>query len=133
MSSQITVIYERRSRRRWAAIGFILIVALTIIAWFIAPSVIDWLKGMNANFRNAAGTMQPLYLQLAFTAAVFLVLTIVVALIVTLGAPKKAINVNERELVRERLDNVKYHRKQKKRQRKINREMRDYNEKNLKK
>ncbi len=50
----------------------------------------------------------------------------VAALIVTLAAPKKAMNVKEKDLVKERETGDKYRKTQKKRQRRINREMREY-------
>jgi hypothetical protein len=128
MGSQIVIVTEKRSRRRWAAIGFLLIVSLLVISWFVAPSVITWLRSINREFRNGTSSKFIPYwqLQLAFTLVVFLILGSVSALIVTIFAPKKSINVKDKELETSRLDEVKYHRKAKKRQRTLNREMREY-------
>jgi uncharacterized membrane protein SpoIIM required for sporulation len=128
MGSQITIVYEKRSRRRWAAIGFLLIVSLLVISWFVAPSVITWLRSVNREFRIGSGSkvIPPWQLQLAFTLVVFLILGSISALIVTLFAPTKSINVKDKELTASREDNVKYRRKAKKRQRTLNREMREY-------
>lgn len=128
MGSQISIVYEKRSRKRWAAIGFLLIVSLLVISWFVAPSVITWLRSINKEFRQGTSVKVMPYwqVQLAFTFVVFLILGSVSALIVTIFAPKKSINVKDKDLENARLDDVKYHRKAKKRQRTLNREMREY-------
>lgn len=128
--SQIKFVVEQRSRKRWAAVGFLLIVALTVIAWFLAPSVLQWVRSANSDFRAATRTMPAWQLQAAFTLLVLVILLGLSAIIVTLAAPRKAINVKETDLVKERGEAVKYHRMQKKRQRRLNREMREYVEKN---
>ena len=121
---------DTNGRRRWAAFGFLLIVALTVIAWFVAPDVIKWVKSTFRQF-NASG-LTPIQLQLAFTAIVFVLLALLTGLIVTLFAPKKALNVKDKDLVKERETGEKYRRAQRKRQRRINRELREFNEKKLK-
>lgn len=126
---QYKIVIEQRSRRRWAAYGFLLIIALSIIAWFLAPAIIDWTKSAT-NGRFPPATMTRLQLQIAFTVIVFLLLGIITALIVTLAAPKRPLNVSEKVLTKEREEHVKYQRMQRKRQRKLNREMREYVEKN---
>jgi hypothetical protein len=126
MTSQVTIATQKISRRRWAAIGFLLIVSLLVISWFIAPPLIDWLKHTFRPFVQASKTIKPLQLQLAFTLVVFVILGAFAALIVTVFAPKKKMNVSEKALTQERLDEVKYQRKARKRQRTLNREMREY-------
>ncbi len=128
MGSQVTVIYEKRSRKRWAAIGFLLIVSLLVISWFIAPAVITWLRSINRQFRISSGTQNipDVQLQLIFTLILFVLLGATSALIVTVFAPKKKINVKDKDLMAERMDGVKYHQKARRRQRTLNREMREY-------
>ncbi len=128
--SQIKVVVEQNSHRRWAAIGFLLIVSLTIIAWFVSPDVIKWVKSTFRQFDTSSIT--PIQLQLAFTVIVFVLLALVAGLIVTLFAPKQALNVRDKDLVKERETGEKYRRAQRKRQRRINRELREANEKKLK-
>ncbi len=130
--SQVKFVVEQRSRHRWAAYGFLLILALTVIAWFVAPSVILWLRSISREFSSSTRTMPAWQLQAAFTAIVFVLMALIAGLIVTVAAPKKAINVREKDLLKERTDNVKYHRMQKKRQHRLNQEMRQYVEKNKK-
>ncbi len=121
---------DRNGRRRWAAFGFLLIVSLTIISWFAAPDVIKWVKSTFRQFNTSSLT--PIQLQLAFTAIVFILLVLIAGLIVTLFAPKKVLNVKEKDLVKERDAGEKYRQAQRKRQRRINRELREFNEKKLK-
>lgn len=126
MGSQVTIVYAKRSRKRWAVIGFILIIALLVISWFVAPFLIQFLKTTFKTFGPASRTIQPLQLQIAFTLIIFVVLGAFSALIVTVFAPKKAINVRDKDLLQERDDGAKYQRKARKRQRTLNREMREY-------
>ena len=135
MSSQVTIVVHKRSRKRWAAYGFLLIVALLIISWFIAPAAIDAVKAIShGQFKpGTPGGLTKVQVQIAFTLIIFVILGSLAAMIVTMAAPKKTINVKEKDLVKERLDGVKYHKQVKKRQRKLNREMREFVEKkNLK-
>jgi len=131
MSSQVKVVVYRRSRKRWAAYGFLLIVALLVISWFVAMPTIDFVKtASHGAFRpGAPGGLTKQQVQVVFTLIIFFILGSVAALIVTVAAPKRVINVKEKDLVKERLDGVKYHKKAKKRQRTLNREMREYVEK----
>jgi di/tricarboxylate transporter len=126
---QYKVVIEQKSRKRWAAYGFLLLVALLVISWFLAPSLIQMLRASNRAFRTGLGTMEPRQLQIIFTLVLTLILALVSAIIVTLAAPKRVLNVNEKDLVKEREAGRKYHQMQKKRQRKLNREMREYREK----
>jgi hypothetical protein len=126
MGSQIVIVHEQKSRKRWAAMGFLLLVALGIISWFIAPGIITWMKGGSRTLRIALVDIPQQQEQLIVTVILTLLLAIVAALLVTIFTPRKAINVKEKDLIAERLDGVKYHEKAKKRQRKLNREMRNY-------
>ena len=131
MSSQVTVVVHKRSRKRWAAYGFLLIVALMVIAWFLADPAITAVKSLSRGaFRpGAPGGLTKIQVQVAFTLIIFFIMGSIAALIVTIAAPKSKINVKEQDLVKERLDGVKYHKKAKKRQRQLNREMREFVEK----
>ena len=131
MSSQVTVVVHKRSRKRWAAYGFLLIVALLVISWFVADPAVSLVKTLShGQFKpGAPGGLTKVQVQVAFTLIIFVILGSIAALIVTIAAPKSAINVKEKDLVKERLDGVKYHKKAKKRQRQLNREMREYVEK----
>ncbi len=134
MSSQVTVVVHKRSRKRWAAYGFLLIVALLVIAWFLADPAVKTVKTLSHGaFRpGAPGGLTVIQVQVVFTLIIFFILGSIAALIVTVAAPKSKINVKDKDLVKERLDGVKEHKKAKKRQRQLNREMREFVEKNQK-
>jgi uncharacterized membrane protein YraQ (UPF0718 family) len=133
MGSQIVIVHEQRSRKKWAAMGFLLLFTLGIISWFISPDVIKWIKGGSRTLRIALMEVPPAQEQLIITVILTLLMALVAGLIVTIFAPKKSINVQEKDLIKERLDGVKYHEKAKKRQRTLNREMRTYVESKNKK
>lgn len=126
MGSQIVVVTEQKSRKRWAAMGFLLLFALGVISWFIAPEVVKWIKGGSKTLRIALVEVPAQQEQLIMTIILTLLFALIAGLIVTIFAPKKSINVKDKDLIKERLDGVKYHEKAKKRQRTLNREMRNY-------
>ncbi len=131
MSSQVKVVIEKKSRRRWAAYGFVLIVALMVISWFSAPAVIQMLRA-NQNIRSGLSAMPQWQVQVAFTLVIFVILAAISALIVTIAAPKRSLNIKDKDLAKERAEAVEYNRKARKRQRTLNREMREYVQKNQK-
>lgn len=133
MSSQVKVAEKRRNRGLWAAFGFLMIIALLVIAWLLAPGLITWLKGSFRGFRASTGEMPPLHLQIAFTLIIFVILALVSAIIVTVAAPRRALEFKDKDLQKERQDNLDYQRKARKRQRTLNREMRQFVEKNQEK
>lgn len=130
--SQVKIVIEQRSRRRWAAYGFLLIVALTIISWFTAPSVLSFLKGSIPAVARGLSTMPPLHQQIAFTLVIFVLLALLSALVVTFFVPKRPLDIKDKALVKERADNLKYQQAARKRQRQLNRQMREHVEKNQK-
>jgi uncharacterized protein involved in cysteine biosynthesis len=123
MTSQVTIVKKRRSRALWPVLGFVLLVALALLAWFLAPGVTDWLKANLRGF-STRGT-DPQTVQLMIAALIFLTLAGVTALIVALFAPKKVLNVKETDLVKERKEAKERRELEKRRQRKINREMKN--------
>lgn len=72
MTSQVTISEKRKKRGLWPVLGFILIIALLIISYAVAPAVIEFCK---ANFRGftTRGT-NPQTVHLLFTVLIFLVL-----------------------------------------------------------
>jgi type VI protein secretion system component VasK len=127
MSSQVTIAKTHKGRRALPALGFLLVVALSLIAYVIAPDVIEWIKDTFPRF-DTRGIL-PQHLRLIFTAIVFVLLLAVIGMVMALTAPKKAINVNEADLVKERKQAELEKRRMKRRQRKINREVREIYEK----
>ena len=129
---QYKVVIEQKSRRRWAAYGFLLIVALLIISWFLAPTAITISKNALKQLGPALSSVPQVQQQIVYTLIIFFILAIVTALIVALAAPKRPLNVSEKDLLKEREATEKYKRMARKRQRTLNREMREYVEKNQK-
>lgn len=123
MTSQVTISQKKKKRGLWPVLGFILIIALLIISYAVAPAVIEFCK---ANFRGftTRGT-NPQTVHLLFTVLIFLVLGAFTALIVALFAPKRAINVKESDLAKERVQMQEQKKMDRLRQRRINREMKD--------
>ncbi len=129
---QYKVVIEQKSRRRWAAYGFLLIVALLIISWFLAPTAITISKNALKQLGPALSSVPQVQQQIVYTLIIFFILAIVTALIVALAAPKRPLNVSEKDLIKEREATERYKRMARKRQRTLNREMREYVEKNQK-
>lgn len=130
---QYKVVIEHKSRKRWAAYGFLLIVALLIISWFLAPTVITVSKSALKQLGPALSSVPQVQQQIVYTLIIFFILAIVTALIVALAAPKRPLNVSEKDLIKEREATERYKRMARKRQRTLNREMREYVEKNQQK
>jgi len=124
MSSQVRIAEKKSNRRFWPLMGFVLIVALTVIAYIVAPDVITWMRSTFRQFRPEGMTSDQL--RLVFTAIVFVVLALIAALIIAIAAPKKPINVDEGKLMKERSEMVKAKRAAKKRQRRVNRAYREH-------
>ncbi len=124
MSSQVRIADKKNNRRMWPVMGFLLIVALTAIAYVIAPDVINFIK---SNFRAfQTSSMNPTTLRWVFTGIVALILSLLVAIIIAVAAPKKPINVKMSDLERERTEMLTAKAKRKKQQRRINREYREH-------
>ncbi len=123
MTSQVTIAKKKSKRGLWPVLGLVLIVALLIISYTLAPTVIEFCK---TNFRGftTRGT-DPQVVHWLFTILIFLVLGAFTALFVALFAPKKAINVKESDLAKERVEMQQQKRMDRLRQRKINRQMKD--------
>ncbi len=110
-------------RRFWPVFGFLMLVALGIIAYFLAPSAIDIAKVIIPRFH---GTELPkVQMQWVFTGIVFVILGCIAAAIVAIAAPKSQMRVKEGDLMKEREAALKERQDQKKRQQKINRQMRN--------
>ena len=125
--SQIKIAENRGSRRSWAAAGFLLIIALSVIAYAVAPDVIRWVRRTFPAFAPAGMTNQQL--QIAFAVIVFFMLALVVALIFAIAAPKKTLDIDETKMMKERNVRLREQRAIKQRQRRVNRQFRDNFEK----
>ncbi len=110
-------------RRYWPVFGFLMIIALGAIAWFLAPGAQAIARQLIPRFH---GTELPkLQMQLVFTGVVFVILGCIAAAIVAVFAPRSKMRVSETDLIKEREAMLKDRLEQKKRQQKINRQMRN--------
>ncbi|MBZ0284957.1 MAG: hypothetical protein K8L97_29750 [Anaerolineae bacterium] len=103
----------------WPIIGLMLILALGFISWVLAPPVIGFLGGVLPNFPPAE--IPPDTMQIFITVVLFVLMSLIISLIVAAAAPRKRSAVNEKSLTKERALMVEEKKKQKLRQRAINR------------
>ncbi|MCK6578153.1 MAG: hypothetical protein L6Q98_08630 [Anaerolineae bacterium] len=131
MTSQVKIAEEKR--RRWAlpVVGLILILALSVIAYFLAPYVQETISDLFPAFRRDGMSRQTYQLVVAgFTLGVLL---LVATLAVSLGGRRKRpLDVKNTTLEKERAAMIAGKKAMKKRQRRLNQEMRDYIRKNQK-
>ena len=120
--SQIKVLEKRRKRGLWPIIGLLLAIALGVISYVLAPTVITWLRDRNARFGL---TLDPQVFQLLIAGVIFVILITIFALIVAAATPKKMINVKETDLIKERMQGKMHKQYEQKRQRQLNRKLRE--------
>jgi hypothetical protein len=122
--SQIKLADVKRKRGLWPFMGLLLAVALGILSYYLAPTVIQLTRQLLPQFstRGIPGDQ----LRLIFTALTFVVLLLVTALLVALFMPKKTMLVKESDLKKEREQMVAYKKADKLRQRKINLQTQQY-------
>src|SRR5689334_1203465 len=100
------------------AAGFILIVALLIVSWFIAPSVQNFLiQRMNA---GVSGTE----FRYVITGGLFMVMAMFVGLIYAVAVPRNRDDVKDGDILKERKAMTKANEERKARRRKMKHEMR---------
>jgi hypothetical protein len=114
---------ERKLKRSWwPLIGFLLVVSLGVISYFLAPNVID--LTLRALPRLSLRGISPEVTRWIFTALTFGILVILVGLFVALFAPRKRTLVNETDLVKEREEMLREQQRTRARQRNVNIEVR---------
>lgn len=122
-STQIRMAEQKRSRWAYGAVGFLLVVALTVIAYLSAPAVLQFLRRSVRGFSTAG--LPDSQVELMFTGVVFLVLLAIVGVVVFAAAPKEKDTTSMSDMVKEREQMVRAKQNMKKRQRRINRQMRE--------
>ena len=122
--SQIKLAETRRRRGLWPVMGLLLAIALGIISYFLAPTVIQLTRQLLPQFRT--GGIPGDQLRLIFTALTFVVLLLVTALLVAIFMPKKPMLVKESDLKKEREQMLAERKADIARQRKINLQTQKY-------
>lgn len=132
MTSQVKIVEKKRGQWMLPALGFILIVALTVLAYFIAPSVVTWAQSTFDFTRSSTG-MSANTLRWIFTAFVGGILLLIAVLMVTIaGRRKRPLDVSNKSLEQERAQMLADKKMMKRRQRRMNQEMREYVKNNQK-
>ena len=120
--TQIRMAEKKVKRSWWPLIGFLLIVSIAIISYAIAPDVQAFVRRLLP--RLNLSTLAPETQRLFFAALTFLILILLVGLIVAMFAPRKKSLVKDDEVTKDRKVMLVYHEREKKRQRKVNLEIR---------
>lgn len=115
--SQVTIAKKKQNRGLYPLIGLVLIIAMGVIAYFLAPSVIDFLKTRSAAFGRGIPADR---LLLFVTIGLTLIFSTIASLIVAVARPKKLIDVKESDLMKERIEAKRMKEYEFKRQREIN-------------
>jgi uncharacterized membrane protein len=114
--------YEKKqSRVLWPLMGFILAVALGVISWIVGPSVMTALPPeIQGLMRRLPGLQGEAYVSIF----IFIILLSIGVIFVALFAPKKAINIKDSEMMKQRQEIIKYKTTKERYQRKIAQENR---------
>jgi len=123
MSSQVKLATRARRRWAWPVVGFILAVSLGVLAYVLAPMVIQFLRSSLRGFDTSG--LASTTLRWIFTAILFVIFVTLAGLIVAVAAPKPRGTVKYGDLVKER-EAMKIEKKRKKTQaRKLAQQMRE--------
>jgi hypothetical protein len=125
------VVYKKQSRAGWAGMGLALGLSMAAFAFVFTPYVTDMIDRAVPRLR-LRGSLQD-QAQLVVGIVLWLLLITLCGVIVAAFAPKKMLNVKETDLTKERSAMVVQRRFERNRQRKINRQMREYRENSRKK
>jgi hypothetical protein len=108
------------ARAFWPVLGFLMLVALGVIAWFLAPEAQRLARRLFPAFTG--GELEPWQIRAMFAFLVFVVFIGIASAIVAIAAPRRALNVREGDLAKERAHMIKEQTAARKRRRKLNRE-----------
>jgi cytochrome c-type biogenesis protein CcmH/NrfG len=98
--TQVKMAEKRRVRGMWPLIGFLLVVAIAAIAYFASEPALAFARQNLRGFVVRGEDVQ--IARFGVAAVIFVVLIASVGLIVALFSPKKAIQVKESDLAKER-------------------------------
>jgi uncharacterized membrane protein len=119
--SQVRMYEKKQSRVLWPVMGFILAVALGVISWIVGPSVMTVLPpDIQGLMRRLPGLQGEAYVSIF----IFIILLSIGVIFVALFAPKKAINIKDSEMMKQRQEIIKYKTTKERYQRKIAQENR---------
>lgn len=105
--------------------GLLMALALGVIAWVLAPMLLQFVRSRSPQF--SVGDLTTQQVELLFAGIIFFVLLAIATLILAVTAPKKKGEVLDATLVKERKQMDAEMRAKKKRQQELARKMRESN------
>ena len=123
MGSNYRVAEKKKNRGMWPFYGLLMALSMGGIAYVLGPRLYEYVSRRSPNF--SIGTLSEQEVILLFSAAIFLVLMSVAGLVVAIFAPKRQSEVKDRDLARERQQRDAERRARKKRNRELDRKMRE--------
>lgn len=97
--TQMRMAEKKRSRALFPVMGLLLGVAIGLISWFSAPSIITLLpNNLRELFRRLPGNQE----QIWFAVFMFVVLMALISIIIAIASPKKLVNVKDSDIMKER-------------------------------
>jgi hypothetical protein len=105
------------------ALGFLMFAGLAVVSWFMQQPVQNMAKREFPGIRGS--TMPAWQLDLLFAFILFVVLASIAGIIIAIAAPKRAINVREGDIAKERKQMLVAKGKQKRRRQKLYRQRTD--------
>ncbi|MDX2160105.1 MAG: hypothetical protein SF162_02150 [bacterium] len=119
--SQVKVQEYRKRKGLRPLIGVMMAIAVGIIAWFLAPGLLAWMKAQNSAFGRGVDDNVMLA---GVGIAIFLVLISLASVVFAAAAPKPKTSVKETDLMKERQEKKLMDAADAKRQQRLNRQMR---------
>lgn len=110
-------------RKYWPVIGFLMLVAVAIISWFLAPGAIDLARDIIPRFTGRE--LPAAAMRIVFTVLLTAILGSLSAALLALASPRRPDQVREGDLLKEREAMIKQKQQERARMRKINRELRN--------
>jgi hypothetical protein len=109
-------------RRYWPVIGFLMLVAIAIISWFLAPEAIALTRNIIPRFTGRE--LPVMTMRIVFTVLLTFLLGALSAAVLALATPKPKDQVREGDMLKEREELVKRKAMERERTRRLNRELR---------
>lgn len=111
---------KTRSQSFLPVLGFFLILACAVMAFFLGPAVVDWLDSSNVIRGFPPRGVPTENINWILRGILFVVFALLASLLVAAAAPKKKSAVTEKKLTKERQEMVNEKRARKLRQAKMN-------------
>lgn len=121
MPSQVIIADKKKRTGLRSVVGLVLAIAVGIIAYVLAPSVLSLIRDRYASFGRPYTDQQ---VTIGIAVALFFIIITIFALIVAAATPKPKLDVKETDIMKEREQMKLMQVAEKKRQQRLNRQMR---------